>query len=331
MTPSLPLQIVGVGRYLPERVVTAAEVEALCRLPAGWIARRAGVLERRWVTTETNAMMGAQAAREAVARAGLSFDDIELIINASGTQQQAIPDGAALLQRELGLGMSGIPCMSVHATCLSFMAALDVASTFLATGRYRTILLVSSDIGSVGLNFEEPESASLIGDGAAAVVVRRTPDGEGSRVVASRYATFGDGAHLTEIRGGGTAHHPNAGATVREDNLFHMAGPEVLRMALKQGGPFLETLRPGLSKGLEGVKVVVPHQTSLMGLKAFQMFGWPAEVIVETLARYGNCVAASLPITLYEAIVTNRLQRGDELLLVGTGAGLSIGGMILVY
>lgn len=331
MDTPLPLQIIGVGRYMPERVVTAAEVEALCKLPSGWVARRAGVLERRWVTFETNALMGARAAREAVERAGLAFEDIDLILNASGTQQQAIPDGAALLQRELGLGSSGIPCMSVHTTCLSFVAALDVASNFLATGRYGTILIVSSDIGSIGLNFEEPESASLIGDGAAAVVVRRTPEGEASRILASRFATFGDGAHLTEIRGGGTGRHPNADTTVREDNLFHMAGPEVLRMALKQGAPFLEELRPGLSKSLEGINLVVPHQTSLMGLKAFQMFGWSPDVIVETLHKYGNCVAASIPITLYEAVMTNRLQRGDELLLVGTGAGLSIGGMILVY
>ena len=94
---------------------------------------------------------------------------------------------------------------------------------------------------------------------------------------------------------------------------------------------FLESLRPGLSTGLQSVNLVVPHQTSLMGLKAFQLFGWPSEQIVETLHCFGNCVAASLPLTLYEAVVTNRLQRGDELLLIGTGAGLSIGGIILVY
>jgi 3-oxoacyl-[acyl-carrier-protein] synthase-3 len=86
-----------------------------------------------------------------------------------------------------------------------------------------------------------------------------------------------------------------------------------------------------LSKGLAGVKWVIPHQTSLMGLRALQGFGWPAACIVETLSRYGNCVAASLPITLYEAVTSGRLQRGEEFLLVGTGAGLSMGAMVLVY
>jgi 3-oxoacyl-[acyl-carrier-protein] synthase-3 len=331
MDVNFPLQIIGAGRYVPERVVTAQEVEALCGLKAGWIARRAGVLERRWATGETAVFMGAAAAREAMAAAKLDLNELDLILNASGTVQQAIPDGAALLQRELGLGMSGIPCMSVNATCLSFMVAIEMAASLITTGRYRTILIYSSDVGSIGLNFKEPESASLIGDGAAAVVVRRTPDHESSRLVATHFATYGDGAHLTEIRGGGSARHPTNPNTQPEDNLFHMEGPEVLRLALKHGGALLEGVRPGLSKGMAGVKWVIPHQTSLMGLKALQGFGWGAEQIIETLPKYGNCVAASLPMTLYEAIVTGRLQRGDEFLLVGTGAGLSMGAMIVVY
>lgn len=331
MDVNFPLQIIGAGRYVPERVVTAEEVEQLCGIKPGWIARRAGVLERRWATGETASFMAAAAAREAMAQANLDWNGIDLILNASGTVQQAIPDGAALLQRELGLGMSGIPCMSVNATCLSFLVALDMAASLLATGRYRTILIYSSDVGSIGLNFKEPESASLIGDGAAAVVVRRTPDGEASRMVATQFATYGDGAHLTEIRGGGSARHPTNPKTQPEDNLFHMEGPEVLRMALKHGGGLLEAVRLGLSKSMAGVEWVIPHQTSLMGIRALQGFGWAADRIVETLPKFGNCVAASLPMTLYEAISTGRLQRGEEFLLVGTGAGLSLGAMILVY
>jgi 3-oxoacyl-[acyl-carrier-protein] synthase-3 len=331
MDVNFPLQIIGAGRYVPERVVTAAEIEALCNVKSGWVARRAGVLERRWVSGETAAFMGAAAAREAMAQATLDWNELDLILNASGTVQQAIPDGASLLQRELGLGLSGIPCMSVNATCLSFLVAIDMAATLLATGRHRTILIYASDVGSAALNFEEPESSSLIGDGAAAVVVRRTPDGETSRVVATHFATYGAGSHLTEIRGGGSARHPANPATQPEDNLFHMEGPEVLRMALKYGGKLLEGVRPGLSQGMAGVKWVIPHQTSLLGIKALHSFGWKPERIVETLSKYGNCVAASLPMTLYEAIMTDRLQRGDEFLLVGTGAGLSMGAMILVY
>ena len=328
---ALPLKIIGLGRYLPERVVPSREVEALCGLPAGWIERRSGVRERHWATTETSSYMGAQAAREAVAEAGLALTDLDLILNASGTPEQAIPDGGPLIQRQLGLGESGIAAMSVHATCLSFLAALDLSSNLLATGRYRHILIVTSEIGSVGINVKEPESASLIGDAAAAVVVTRPAAGEASSVQAARFETYGAGADHTAIRGAGSRRPPNHPDTRPEDNLFHMNGPEVLRMALTHSGPFLERLRPGLSKGLGSIQLVVPHQPSKAGLRAMQLFGWPAAQIVMTLDRLGNCVAASLPATLYEAVRGGRVQRGDELLLVGTGAGLSLGGLILTF
>ncbi len=328
---ALPLKIIGVGRYLPERVVPSREVEALCGLPAGWIERRSGVRERRWVSGETSSSMGAAAAREAVADAGLALTDIDLILNASGTPEQAIPDGGPLIQRQLGLGASGIASLSVHATCLSFLAALDLSANLLATGRYKHILIVSAEIGSVGINVREPESASLMGDAAAAVVVTRTPEGEAACLQAARLETYGDGADLTAIRGGGSRAHPNHPGTRPEDNLFHMDGPQVLRMALRYSGGFLERLRPGLSKGLGSIRLVVPHQPSKMGLKAMEMFGWPSEQIVRTLDHLGNCVAASIPCTLYEAVCGGRLRRGEEVLLVGTGAGLSIGGVILTY
>src|SRR5688572_23706618 len=213
----LPLKIVGVGRYLPERVVPSSEVETLCGLPAGWIERRSGVRERRWVSGETNASMGAAAAREAVAAAGLALTDIDLILNASGTPEQAIPDGGPLIQRQLGLGASGIASLSVHATCLSFLAALDMSANLLATGRYHNILIVSAEIGSVGINVREPESASLMGDAAAAVVVTRTLEGESACLLAARLETYGDGADLTAIRGGGSRRHPNHADTRPED------------------------------------------------------------------------------------------------------------------
>ncbi len=309
----------------------SAEVEARCGLPAGWIERRSGVRERHWATTETASYMGAQAAREAVAEAGLALSDIDLIVNASGTPEQAIPDGGPLVQRQLGLGRSGIACLSVHATCLSFLAALDLSANLLVTGRYHRILIVTSEIGSVGINFKEPESASLIGDAAAAAVVVRTPPGESACLLAARLETYGDGADFTAIRGAGSRRPPNHADTRPEDNLFHMDGRQVLRMALSYSGPFLEKLRPGLSRGLGSIQLVVPHQPSLAGLRAMESFGWPAERIVVTIDWLGNCVAASLPATLYEAVRQGRLRRGDEVLLVGTGAGLSLGGVILTY
>jgi len=329
--PPIPIKITGLGQYLPARIVRNDEVERLCGLSSGWIKRWSGVIERRWVTNETSSFMGAEAAKAAVTQAGLALTDLDLIINASGTPEQAIPDGGALIQHQLGLGDSGISCFTTHATCLSFLVALDLSSTLLATGRYQTILIVSSDVGSVGLNFAEPESASLMGDGAAAVVVSRSHADEASRLHAARLETYSEGAELTVIRGGGTRRHPHNPLTQPEDNLFHMEGTNLLRMVRKYGAGFLERFYPGLSSSLVDIDLVIPHQASQAALRSLRHFGWPADKMVWTLPHLGNCIAASLPLTLYEAVQQNRLQRGDKVLMIGTGAGLSFGGIVLTY
>lgn len=331
MDINLPLRIAGVGRYLPSRVVSNEELEARCGLPAGWIERRNGVRERRWVDGERASFMAAQAALEALDEAGMKPGGLDLIINASATGEQALPDTGSLIQRELGLGSSGIPAMTVQAACLSFITALEAAAHYLHSGRYARILVVSSDIASCGLDFTEPESATLMGDAAAAVVAVRPRQGEPGRICNAGFRTWGDGAGLTAIMGGGSARHPRRPGHDPSDDLFHMDGPAVLRMVRRYDAAFLEELRPGLSTGLCGIDLVVPHQASRVGLQILRRFGWPEGAIVETLGELGNCVAASIPCTLYQAVRDGRAQRGDRLLLVGTGAGLSIGGLVLVY
>ncbi|MFZ4525463.1 MAG: 3-oxoacyl-[acyl-carrier-protein] synthase III C-terminal domain-containing protein [Chlorobium sp.] len=331
MNVNFPLKIIGLGRYLPSRIVQSSELERAWALPAGWVERRNGVRERRWVTAETASFMAAEAAREALDEAGLRPDQLSLIINASGTAEQAIPDTGALIQRQLGLGSSGIPAMSVHTTCLSCITALDVAGTFLTTGRYTTILIVSSDIASCGINPKEPESATLVGDAAAALVVTRSGPDDSAAIHHAHFKTYGDGASFTAIRGGGSARHPAKADHNSDDDLFRMDGPAVLRMVRSFDEAFLEELYAGLSKSLRDIDLVVPHQSSKVGLLLLQRYGWPESKIMHTLEWLGNCVAASIPVTLYQAVRDGDLQRGQKFLLVGTGAGLSIGGLVMTY
>lgn len=334
MSSPRKVRIAGVGHYLPKRVVPSSELETRLGVKPGWIERRSGVALRRWASREageSNSWMGAQAALEACADAGIEPGDIDLIINASGTPEQTIPDGAPLIQVQLGLGESGIPCMSVHTTCISFLHAFDVASSLLTTHAYKRILIVSAEVASVALNFEEKESASLFGDAAAAVVLERGTDGDEGAIHRSHFATYGVGAHFTEVPGGGSRLHPNHPDSKPSDQTFHMQGKKVLRLAFRHGEEFLEALYPGLSKGLGDIQCVVPHQASRVGLRAFGAFGWQSERIVTTLADVGNCVAASIPYTLYRAIKDGRLKRGERFLLFGTGAGLSYGGIVATY
>lgn len=327
----LPLKIIGTGHYVPKRVVPNSEVEAMCKLPSGWIAEKTGVLERRWITNETCTFMGAQAAREAVADAGLTLNDIDLIVNASATLPQAMPDGAHLLQRELGLESSGVSCLTIHTTCLSFVTALDICASLLATGRYRNILIATADVMSRLINLKQPVSAVLFGDAAAAAVVTRTSAGEASGVEASHAEGYSVAADAAALAGCGTIKPPNDPGTKPADNLFYMEGLRVYTLGRQYFIPFLERLRPGLSKGLGTIKFIIPHQPSMLVIRDYQEYGIPDEKVFVTLDKYGNCAAASLPLTLYLALRSGRVQRGDELLLIGLGAGLCIGGIILTY
>jgi 3-oxoacyl-[acyl-carrier-protein] synthase III len=331
--PARPLKICGVGRYLPHRVVTNDEVGPACGLSSDGVLARCGVATRHRVNglEETASFMGAAAAREALADAGLGIRDVDLILNASATPEQALPDTAPFLQAQLGLGSSGVPAWTVSAACLSFLAALDVAASLLACGRHRTILIVSSEISSAGLNPADPETGPLFGDGAAAVVVQRTPGGDASSVDALRMETYGEGAALTGIPGCGTKRPPGGAATRADDHLFRMNGPALLRTALRRGRPFIDRLVSGLDPRDVASAIVIPHQPSRAGMELLTVLGFAPARVVCTLERYGNCVAASMPLALCEAVRSGRLARGDRALLIGTGAGVSFGGAVLTF
>lgn len=327
MNQPLGLHVRSTAQALPARVVPTAEAAALCGVAPEVAVKRTGVHERRWLSGDETALtLGAQAAREAVAAAGLDLAQIDTLLNASGSQLQPIPDGAALLARELGL--RGAATYSLHGTCLSFLLALNHAALLIGAGQARHVLISSSEAGSPGLNFNQPESALLIGDGAAAVVVGPA-EREGQGIHAMRVATYPEGADHTRIRGGGSLLTPRHPAAVPDDFTFDMHGLSVLRLASQVVPDFLEGLRPGLSTGLPGIDRVVPHQASAAGLDLMRRYGWPAERTEVTLTHLGNVIAASLPLTLHQARSSGRAKVGDTLLLVGTGAGLIAGGMIL--
>lgn len=334
ITPNtpLPLKILGIGRYLPKKVVLSSQLEEQYNLPKGWCEEKQGIKERRWIDKETAAYMGAEAAKEAVADAGLTFSDIDLIINASGTPDQIVPDGGPLIQRELGLGESSIPSISVSASCLSFLLALDVSSMYLNMRRYKNILIVSSDISSCALDFTKIENFTMFGDAAASVVVSLPKPEEKSCVYTTLIKTYGYAADYSAVFGGGTRMNPNRSNSKPEDYYLHMDGGELMKVGFKYLPAFVEELWESCKEycSMDDVKVVVPHQPSRVVLD-FLSLTYPEEKIVKVIDRFGNCVAASTPMALYEAIKEKRLQRGDLAVITGSGSGITFAGMVLTY
>jgi 3-oxoacyl-[acyl-carrier-protein] synthase III len=332
MAQQLPVKLAGLGWYLPERRVSSAELAQRFNVAPGLIERTTGVIERRYAGGETAAGMGAAAARMALEHAGIRGDELDVIIGASSAPQQCIPCTAALVQRELGAPEGRSLCFDINATCLSFMVALHTAAQFIAAGVYRNVLIYSSEIASIGLNPNQWESAALFGDAAAAAVVTRSAPGEASAIWHAQFATYSSGADLTQCLGGGTLHHPNDPRTTPEMNLFQMRGLAVFRQAVRIMRPFVEEFFQTVGWQREQVDTVVPHQASRHGIEQLsERLGFQDQQIFSNLHERGNCVAASIPLALAEAVHGGRIGRNDRVLLVGTGAGLTAGALALVF
>ena len=320
----MKVKINGVGLYLPPKIQTSADIAPLIGKSVEWIHEKSGVKERRISEIDVD-LMGAIAGKHA-----LNNKPPDLIINASGVPKQTIPDTSTFYQKEMGY--EGIPSFSIHSTCLSFITALHTASSLIHSKTYKRILIISADRGTRGRNFKEPESASLLGDGAAAVVIEPADETDKNELIYYNMRTWPSGSTLTEVRGGGTNKHPQDPDTTSADNLFSMDGPAVYKIARKQvSRMILETLKvTGLDP--KSIDWVVPHQASGKAIEAYRSAGiFDKEKVIEIVSEFGNCVAASLPMAFAIAVNQNRIKRGDLVLMIGTGAGLSVACSLIKY
>ena len=313
--------ITGWGKYLPPHIETAEDLSKKINKSSDWIISRAGVSERRVSDIDVD-KMGAIAAKQAIGNKPAP----DLIINASGVPKQTIPDTSVFIQKELGY--EAIPSFSVHSTCLSFITAMNVAGSLIHSKAYKNILIVSSDRGTRGRNFNEPESAALLGDAAAAIYLE--PSNDSSGLVDFEMSSWPKGANLTEVRGGGTNLHPQDKDTKDEDNLFSMNGPEVFKYSLPKVYEMILNILKRNQLSQPDIDLLIPHQASGKGVKAYWKFGgFDKGKVMDIINETGNCVAASLPLALVMAYEQKRINEGDKIFLVGTGAGLSIASAII--
>ena len=327
------ISILGTGHAVPAQVVSSEELDLHLGFPPGTIRRAGGVSQRHFAAPhESAAHFAAQAGLQALEAASLHANDIDCLVAASGTMDQGMPCNAALIHRELGLA-AHIPAFDINMSCLGFLAALDTISWAVIAGRYQRVLIVASDIASCGLDWQSLEASAIFGDGAAAVVLASSPAGSSSRILASELLTLSEGAALCQIPAGGSRFHPSRIEQPFEPlTLFQMDGKRVFRLASHYLPDFLERLlqRTGLSR--QQIDWVVPHQASHLALSHLtKKLDFPPEKVINIFANHGNQIAASLPTALDVAVRDGRIRRGHKLLLIGTGAGLSLGGMVLEY
>ncbi len=325
----------GMGMALPSRLVSSAEIDRRLGKPEGWLERACGVAARPVAGPgDTQEGMGAAAARTALAEAGLTLDDLDLILFGASVGRQPIPATAPLIKRELGGAHLAFPAYDVNATCLSALVALDMASLQIASGRARHVLVVTSEIASRALPWADaPETAGLFGDGAAAFILSAPGHLQeaGLRFGGFHMETFAEGYDACTLASGGTGidFHADPAAFAR-NAWFRMDGRALYRITAAALPGFLDRLlgRSGLTR--REIDLVVPHQASPHALAhIIRRGGFGADRVIDRVRTLGNQVAASLPVALNLARTEGRILPGMRILLIGTSAGVSLAGAIL--
>ncbi len=316
-------EILGTGIYLPSQLVTSDQLEENLGYLPGTIAKSSGVVKRYIAKNETSSEMGANAASKALEAAKVNNDEIDAIVFVGGVPQQAIPSTAALIHHHLGLKKAA--AFDINATCLSFLKGFFCMANLIEKGIYKKVLLVAADIASVGLNPDDPKTASLFGDGAAAVILGAS---EEKGIISYHFETESKFNDACYCKGGGTLYGLSNNIQ-KKDKYFYMNGPRLVKAALR---PLLEMIKKLELKSNVDIDLYIPHQASPLALALLmKKMKVPSSKFMNIVRDYGNLIATSLPFALHKAIVEGRLNRGNKAMLFGTAAGLSIGGLVLEY
>lgn len=326
----LSLRLDGTGAATPP-VRFSSELDQQIGRPEGWLYRRTGVFSRHYCGSEDQIDLAVAASRQALDAAGIAPAEIDVILFAAAVPYQTIPSTAPLVQRRLGIADGACAAFDINSTCLSFLTALDLLASLLATGRCRRALVVASEVASRALPWDDdPLTAALFGDGAAAAVFS-SGDG-GTYLAAAAMETYPSAFDACRIGAGGTRYDYR---TEREEfarhSLFEMDGNALYRLTAQHFPGFLERLLAAAGWRQADVDLVVPHQASPGALAHLaRRSGFRPDIVVDIARSHGNQVAASLPTALHVARSGGRLGSGARVLLLGTSAGISFGGLAMV-
>jgi 3-oxoacyl-[acyl-carrier-protein] synthase-3 len=317
------VEVLGIGSFTPERVMTNDEIATRVDTSDEWIASRTGIRERRIASAEESpADLGYEAARRALETSGIAASDLGLIVVATASPDYYFPATAALIGERLGA--DGVAGYDLSAACTGFVFALAQAYGQVAGGLVDTALVVGSEVFSRLLDWDDRSTCVLFGDGAGAVVLQS--NGSQSGLLGFELGSNGTGGDLLRVAAAGHARDPKAGPYVVMD------GPQVYKFATTVSVESAARVLDALGMTVADVDLFVPHQANLRIIEhAARRLGIPAEKIVANVDRYGNTSAASIPICLDEAYRSGRMRPGAIVLMVGFGGGLSWGSCVMEW
>lgn len=321
--------IIGVGTYLPEKIVTNSDLEKVVDTTNEWIYSRTGIAERRVAKDDqATSDLAIIAAKKALEHAAIDAAEIDLIIVATITPDMIFPATASIIQEQLKAKKAA--AFDLSAGCTGFVYALSVANQFVATGAYDKVLVIGAETLTRIVDWQDRKTCVLFGDGAGAVVVGPVNENEG--FLSFVLGSDGSGAELLYMPAGGSRKPPSLETLSNKEHSLRMSGSDVFKFAVKIMG---EAAAQALIKSghkLEDIDFMIPHQANTRIIEsAAKRLGLSMEKVFMNLDKYGNMSCASIPVALEEAYHNNLLKKGDLVVFVGFGAGLSWGACALKW
>lgn len=319
-------QITGWGYYVPEKVLTNADLEKMVDTSDEWIVQRTGIKERRIRTeNDTNSSMSVEAAKKALAVAGLTPKDLDFIICCTTTPDYLLPAAGSLVQ-----GMLGAECgaMQVSTACSGWVYGAVMADSLIRSGLYNTILVVGAEIISHGIDYTDRGTCVLFGDAAAATIFQVSDKPTG--ILASELGSDGAKAKSLWVPSGGTTRPIQQSIVDDRSHYIVMDGQEVFKFAARVVGDSVQRVVAKAGLTLNDIDLFIPHQANARIIEsAARMMGVPLDKFFINIHKYGNTSAASVPLALVEAIEEGRIKDGDTIAVAAFGGGLSWGSAVV--
>ena len=321
--------ISGVGSYVPEKILTNAELEKMVETSDDWIITRTGIKERRIAAAdEFTSDLATKAALRAMAMAGVTADQIDLIIVASITPDMPFPNTACLVQQKLGARR--IPAFDIEAACSGFLYALEVGQNFIMARTCETVLVIGAEKLSAITNWTDRNTCVLFGDGAGAAILQHRPDAHG--LLTTVLGADGGKAGLLSMPAGGSACPASAASVADGLHFLRMDGKETFKNAVQAMCSAAKEALLRCELQISQIKCIIPHQANRRIVDAVgERLGATPEQLFINLHKYGNTSAASVAIALDEAVHSGKVQRGDLILIVAFGAGLTWGAAVIEW
>lgn len=321
--------ITGVGSYVPERILTNADLEKMVETSDEWITTRTGIKERRIAAAdEFTSDIAAKAALRAMEMAGVTADQIDLIIVATITPDMPFPNTACLVQQKIGARR--VPAFDIEAACSGFIYALEVGQNFITSRTYETVLVIGAEKLSAITNWKDRNTCVLFGDGAGAAILQNRPFSHG--LLTTALGADGTKAELLSMPGGGSRCPATPQSVLEGHHFLRMDGKETFKNAVHAMCSAANEVLSRCEIDITKIKCIIPHQANRRIIDAVgERLGATPEQIFINLHKYGNTSAASVAIALDEAVRSGTIARGDLILVVGFGAGLTWGAAIIEW